>query len=98
MPSEAAIKAKHFGAAANTQRLVAMEAETYKTVNNVTNDKNDKNDKNEKKQKEQKEREKRKERHQRHQPQEHPQEDYGPPLSKCNTILIKFHIAIVSHT
>ena len=69
-----------------------MEAEIYKTVNNVTN---------EKKQKERKEREKRKERHQRHQhhqPQEHPQEDYGPPLSKCNTILIKFHIAIVSHT
>ena len=46
MPSEAAIKAKHFGAAANTQRQVAMEAETYKTVNNVTNEKNEKNEKN----------------------------------------------------
>jgi hypothetical protein len=30
MSSEAAIKAKHFGVAANTQRLAAMEAETYK--------------------------------------------------------------------
>ena len=85
MSSEVAIKAKHFGAAANTQRLAAMEAETYKTVNNVTNEKNEK---------------KRKEPHQRkeREKQEHHQEDYGPPLSKCNTILIKFHIAIVSHT
>ena len=48
MPSEAAIKAKHFGAAANTQRLAAMEAEIYKTVNNITNEKNEKNKKNEK--------------------------------------------------
>jgi hypothetical protein len=46
MSSEAAIKAKHFGAAANTQRLAAMEAEIYKTVNNVTNEKNEKNEKN----------------------------------------------------
>lgn len=47
MSSEAAIKAKHFGAAANTQRQVAMEAEIYKTVNNVTNEKSEKNEKNE---------------------------------------------------
>ena len=47
MSSEAAIKAKHFGAAANTQRLAAMEAEIYKTVNNVTNEKSEKNEKNE---------------------------------------------------
>jgi hypothetical protein len=54
MSSEAAIKAKHFGAAANTQRQVAMEAETYKTVNNVTNEKNEKNVINEKNEKNEK--------------------------------------------
>ena len=54
MSSEVAIKAKHFGAAANTQRLAAMEAETYKTVNNVTNEKNEKNVINEKNEKNEK--------------------------------------------
>ena len=92
MSREAAIKAKHFGAAANTQRLAAMEAETYKTVNNVTNDKNEKN---EKKQKERKEREKRKERHQRHQhhqPQEQPADNHRHSRLKSTVIV---HIFIL---
>mgnify|MGYP007053756626 CR=1 FL=1 len=86
MSSEAAIKAKHFGAAANTQRLAAMEAETYKTVNNVTN---------EKKQKERKEREKRKERHQHHQPQEHPADNHRHSRLKSTVIV---HIFILFST